>query len=479
MMWHRASSPRSSHRASRRWISSLLLAGTATLAACKGDSPPAADEPVAKGSGAGAGSPGDKASEKAGEKAGEKKARPPVEPIKPSIDIETPPADAVKLPSGMIFKKLSTTDGPMPTRNDTVLIHFTGWKTETGETFNTTRTRGNPMPLDLSTAGPGFGEVFVQLHKGEKAMMWMPVELVSKNGQGKAEALAFEAELVDIQPAPLVPPDAAGPPATAKRTKGGLRYVVVTPGTGAVKPQSYDTATFRYTIWDATGKMLSSTEKRSRPVSSVLYRQPAALEDVLMTMVAGQRTRFWVDAARMEHVSLEHTQGQLCYELQLIEVTKSEQVPPPVPRDVAAPPAGAKKTASGLAYRVLKPGKGTAKPAATDTVKVNYSGWTTDGRMFDSSTTRGEATSFPLNGVIPGWTEGMQLMTVGETARFWIPEALAYKGVPNQPKGMLVFDVELVEILAPGAGGHPPGGAPHGGAHGAPSPHAADDGHGH
>ena len=77
---------------------------------------------------------------------------------------------------------------------------------------------------------------------------------------------------------------------------------------------------------------------------------------------------------------------------------------------------------------------------------VHYSGWTTDGKLFDSSVVRGEPTTFGLNQVIAGWTEGVQLMVVGEKRRFWIPERLAYKGAKGAPKGMLVFDVELIEI---------------------------------
>ena len=75
---------------------------------------------------------------------------------------------------------------------------------------------------------------------------------------------------------------------------------------------------------------------------------------------------------------------------------------------------------------------------------MHYTGWTTDGKMFDSSVMRGEPTSFPLDHVIKGWTEGVQLMVVGEKTRFWIPEKLAYKGQGGAPKGMLVFDVELI-----------------------------------
>jgi peptidylprolyl isomerase len=120
--------------------------------------------------------------------------------------------------------------------------------------------------------------------------------------------------------------------------------------------------------------------------------------------------------------------------------------PLPAPADVAAPPAEATVTDSGLAYNVLRKGDGTEHPKKTSTVRVHYTGWTTDGKMFDSSVTRGEPAEFPLNAVIAGWTEGLQLMVVNEQTRFWIPEKLAYKGQSGNPAGMLVFDVELLAI---------------------------------
>jgi FKBP-type peptidyl-prolyl cis-trans isomerase len=116
------------------------------------------------------------------------------------------------------------------------------------------------------------------------------------------------------------------------------------------------------------------------------------------------------------------------------------------PADVAAPPADATVTPSGLASRCLVAGTGTTHPGPRSKVRVHYSGWTTDGKMFDSSVSRGEPISFGLNQVIPGWTEGVQLMVEGETRRLWIPEKLAYGGRPGAPAGMLVFDVELIRI---------------------------------
>ncbi|MEM1031033.1 MAG: FKBP-type peptidyl-prolyl cis-trans isomerase [Myxococcota bacterium] len=122
-----------------------------------------------------------------------------------------------------------------------------------------------------------------------------------------------------------------------------------------------------------------------------------------------------------------------------------ESIPPPA--DVAAPPADATVTASKLAYKILKKGDGAVHPGPTSTVRVHYTGWTTDGAMFDSSVARGEPIKFPLQGVIAGWTEGLQLMVVNDQARFWIPEALAYRGQPGRPAGTLVFDVELLDIV--------------------------------
>ena len=120
----------------------------------------------------------------------------------------------------------------------------------------------------------------------------------------------------------------------------------------------------------------------------------------------------------------------------------------PAPADVAAPPADAATTPSGLATKVQQPGTGTRHPGASSRVRVHYTGWTTDGKMFDSSVARNEPISFGLNQVIAGWTEGVQLMVEGEKRRLWIPEKLAYGGRPGAPKGMLVFDVELIRIEA-------------------------------
>ena len=131
----------------------------------------------------------------------------------------------------------------------------------------------------------------------------------------------------------------------------------------------------------------------------------------------------------------------------LTSATGAQVSPYTPPADLAAPPADAVKAASGLISRVLTPGAGTQTPGPTDLVTVHYTGWVaSDGRMFDSSVAQGEPISFPLTNVIPGWTEGVQMMVEGEKRRFWIPAALAYEGNPEKPQGMLVFDIELIKI---------------------------------
>jgi FKBP-type peptidyl-prolyl cis-trans isomerase FklB len=108
-----------------------------------------------------------------------------------------------------------------------------------------------------------------------------------------------------------------------------------------------------------------------------------------------------------------------------------------------------KTTASGLQYKVLKEGEGP-KPVATDKVTVHYTGTLINGDVFDSSIERGEPATFPLNGVIPGWTEGLQLMNVGSKYKFFIPSDLAYgdrgAGQKITPGATLIFEVELLAI---------------------------------
>jgi peptidylprolyl isomerase len=242
------------------------------------------------------------------------------------------------------------------------------------------------------------------------------------------------------------PPDVAAPPADAEKTQSGLASKVLQKGTGDKHPAAADIVTVHYTGWTTDGKMFDSSIPRHEPTQFPLNRVIAGWTEGVQLMVVGEKRRFWIPQELAYKGQPGAPAGMLVFDVELIAVKEAPKPLPP-PADVAAPPKDAKKTKSGLAYKVLTKGSGKTHPAATANVQVHYSGWTTDGKMFDSSVVRGEPATFPLNRVIPGWTEGVQLMVEGEKTRFWIPVELAYNNRPGRPAGMLVFDVELLKIL--------------------------------
>jgi FKBP-type peptidyl-prolyl cis-trans isomerase len=247
---------------------------------------------------------------------------------------------------------------------------------------------------------------------------------------------ALSAQTTNMIPAP---PDVAAPPKDATKTASGLATKVLQPGKGTEHPAADEIVTVNYTGWTTDGKMFDSSVTRGATATFPLNRVITGWTEGLQLMVIGEKRRLWIPEA-LAYKGQRDPKGMLVFDVELISM------PVRAPADVKAPPADSRKTASGLAYKVLQAGKGKVHPKASDSVTVHYTGWTTDGKRFDSSVAGGQPISFPLNGVIPGWTEGVQLMVEGEKTRFWIPEALAYKGQRGAPAGMLVFDVELLKI---------------------------------
>lgn len=249
---------------------------------------------------------------------------------------------------------------------------------------------------------------------------------------------------------PQTPADVAAAPADAEKTSSGLASKVLQAGKGDKKPAAADTVTVHYSGWTTDGKLFDSSVQRGRPASFPLNGVIKGWTEGLQLMVEGEKRRFWIPAnlAYGENPGGGRPGGTLVFDVELLGI-KAAPKPPAVPEDVAAAPESAEKTASGIASRVLVKGTGTVHPKATDNVKVHYSGWTTDGKLFDSSVMRDESIVFPLNRVIPGWTEGVQLMVESEKRRLWIPAKLAYgdNPPPGAPAGTLVFDVELLEIV--------------------------------
>ncbi|MBC8125735.1 MAG: FKBP-type peptidyl-prolyl cis-trans isomerase [Gloeobacteraceae cyanobacterium ES-bin-144] len=249
---------------------------------------------------------------------------------------------------------------------------------------------------------------------------------------------------------PETPSDVQAPPADAIKTPSGLASKVLQPGTGDTHPTAADTVTVHYSGWTPDGKLFDSSVKRGQPTSFPLNGVIKGWTEGVQLMTIGEKRRFWIPAnlAYGENPGGGRPGGMLVFDVELLKI-KAAPKPPATPEDVAAAPATAEKTASGIASRILTKGIGTEHPKATDQVRVHYSGWTLDGKLFDSSVMRDETIVFPLNRVIPGWTEGVQLMVEGEKRRFWIPANLAYGENPGggRPGGMLVFDVELIQIV--------------------------------
>ncbi len=237
------------------------------------------------------------------------------------------------------------------------------------------------------------------------------------------------------------PPDVAAPPPDSLRTPSGLSTRVLQPGSGQRHPRVTDTVVVHYSGWTTDGEMFDSSIARGQPAEFRLDGVIPGWTEGVQLMVKGEKRRLWIP----EHLAYKGAEpkGMLVFDIELIDTRRSPTIPPV---DVKGPPDDAMRTSTGLAYKVLRPGTGTRRPAAWSRVLVHYTGWTTDGKMFDSSVAGGQPLTFGLDEVIPGWTEGVQMMVEGEKRRLWIPESLAYQGQSGKPAGMLVFDVELIKI---------------------------------
>ena len=277
----------------------------------------------------------------------------------------------------------------------------------------------------------------------DKDLYWIAV-----SGWQKADAQAGGKPSSSAADPRKAPADVAAPPADAQKTASGLASKVLRPGTGTTHPHHWDEVTVNYTGWTTDGKMFDAS---AEPATFGLDNVIKGWTEGLQRMVVGEARRFWIPAklAYGESPRPGAPTGMLVFDVELLDIVPGKR-PIEAPSDLAVAPSNATKTASGLAYLNLAKGGGKTHPHPRDRVRVHYSGWTTDGKLFDSSVARGEPAEFALNSVIKGWTQGVQLMVVGDKTRFWIPGELAYGNSasrPGVPTGLLVFDIELLEIL--------------------------------
>lgn len=417
----------------------VLLAAVQSFAACASKPAPQPQEPLAAPAPAEVASPS---------------PTPPPPPPPPTRDlgeappdVEAPPSHALRTSEGVSYILLDgeSSTGDSPSINDTVTVHYQGWTTD-GNLFDSSINRGQPATFALSKVIKGWQYGLPVMKIGQTIRMWIPVALAYDGREGAPPGmLVFEVELLAIDKAPATPANLTRAPTDATVTATGLAYKVLQAGQGTEHPDKHDKVRVHYSGWTTDGKLFDSSVTRGHPAEFSVNGIIAGWTEGLQLMTVGETTRMWIPTELAYDGKPERPAGMLIFDVELLEIIDLP-APPPTPKDVAKAPRRAKRTKSKLRYRLLHRGDGTIYPTATSRVRVHYSGWTTDGKLFDSSIPRGRPATFPLNAVIAGWTEGLQLMRVGDQMRFWIPEALAYKGQPHKPAGTLVFDVELLEI---------------------------------
>ena len=380
-------------------------------------------------------------------------ANKPGQPEAPA-DVAAAPKDAKTHAEGIQYIVLTEPPADKKTdivqANDQVSMNFDLWDRK-GKLLQSTRRRGKPITYPLgSIRMRDVAMATTGMASGEKRRYWVDAEHAYKPSEAQPPmALTYEIEVVERKAAPKTPENLAG--SGSQKAKDGVTYNVVAKGKGEAKAKAkanpWDTVDVVLDEWDVKGRLYRSAAFRDgKSIRMPISQATPGLLSVLTEMKEGERRQVWVPSAVAYNGAMGRPEGDLFYDITLEKII-SMPAPPPVPKDVAKAPASAKETEKGVSYKVLKKGKGKVKPVATDDVKVHYSGWTTDGKMFDSSVTRGEPITFNLGGVIPGWTDGLQTMTEGGKTRFWIPGKLAYEGRQRGPQGTLVFDVELIEIV--------------------------------
>ncbi len=358
--------------------------------------------------------------------------------------------------SGLRYAILELGNGERPsTPFDKVQVHYTGWLTN-GSEFDSSR-GGAPASFALNGVIGGWTEGVRYMPAGSKFKFVIPAELgYGERGSppniGPGATLVFDVELLAVTDRVDVP-DFERPAREQCQELGfGILHQVVREGEGETVRWN-DKVSLHYTAWLEDGTLLETSLSNPQAAMASCSAIPmTGLAMGLEVMQTGGVSRFIVPARLAygeQGAPPQVPPGMnVIYQIEVFEV---EPGPPPLPTpDFVLPAEGELTTTeSGLQYQIVSPGD-AVQPTAESTVVAHYAGWFPDGLLFDSSWQRGEPTEFPLNRVIAGWTEGLQLIGVGGHVRLVIPGDLAYgeRGFQLKipPNATLVFDIRLEQV---------------------------------
>lgn len=230
-------------------------------------------------------------------------------------------------------------------------------------------------------------------------------------------------------------------PAEAVVTESGIGSVVLEKGTGLAHPKADDTLALYFKGWSAEGQQLFTNYQDPSPASINLKKTFPAWKEASQMMVEGETRRFWIPQGLRPGAK---GQGPAVFDLKLVEILP----PSTFATELKNPPADAKTLPLGAKTVRVEAGDGLVQPTEDNAALLNYTGWTADGQVFDSTLNRGRPTMIPLGRVMPAFRECVEQMVVGERRRCWIPGQVAQGNWVGGPKGDLVFDIVLVDIMA-------------------------------
>lgn len=353
--------------------------------------------------------------------------------------------------SGLQYQITQETKGERAENGDMVKVHYTGKFTD-GEVFDSSINRGEPISFKLGTGMviKGWEEGIALMREGEKALFTIPPHLgYGEKATGPIPAnstLIFEVELVKVIK-PVKPFDAKGK--EKMKTNSGLEVTFIEQGSGT-KAAPGKIVTVHYTGYFENGDIFDSSVERGEPIEFPLGKGMVipGWEEGIGLLRVGDKAKLFIPYQLAYGESGRGpipAKSNLIFDVELIEVREIPQV-----KAFNIENKEVITTESGLQYIVVEAGKGKQAEAGR-VATVHYTGYLTDGEMFDSSVQRGQTFKFILGQgqVIQGWDEGVQLMSEGSKFRFIIPSDLGYgnREIGPIPAGStLIFDVELIKV---------------------------------